>query len=217
MAPTAWWIVGPAVAAVVGIIAVALTFFISPRPGARTLTAQDTIVIADFENTTNEPVFDGALKVALAVALEQSPFLKVFPDDRARDTLRLMERSPDERITRTLARDIARREQLKALISGSIASLGRNYVIALEAVNADTGDVMAREQAEAPSKEQVLTSLGAASAQAPREARRIARIRAEIRRAAAARHDPVARRAARLFAGAVRRPRSPAPRIDSAA
>jgi eukaryotic-like serine/threonine-protein kinase len=159
-----WWIVGPAVAAVVGAIAVALTFVISPRAGARTLTAQDTIVIADFENTTNEPVFDGALKVALAVALEQSPFLKVFPDDRARDTLRLMERSPEERITRALARDLARREQLKALISGSIASLGSNYVIALEAVNADTGDVMAREQAEATSKEQVLTSLGAASA-----------------------------------------------------
>src|SRR5262245_22786153 len=159
-----WWIIGPAIATVAGIVAVALTFFISPRAGARTLTAQDTIVIADFENTTNEPVFDGALKVALAVALEQSPFLKVFPDDRARDTLRLMERSPDERITRVLARDIARREQLKALIAGSIASLGRNYVIALEAVNADTGDVMAREQAEATSKEQVLTSLGAASA-----------------------------------------------------
>jgi len=159
-----WWIIGPAIATVAGIIAVALTFFVSPRAGARTLTAQDTIVIADFENTTNEPVFDGALKVALAVALEQSPFFKVFPDDRARDTLRLMERSPDERITRALARDIARREQLKALISGSIASLGRNYVIALEAVNADTGDVMAREQAEATSKEEVLTSLGAASA-----------------------------------------------------
>jgi eukaryotic-like serine/threonine-protein kinase len=158
-----WWAIGPAIAAAAGIIAVALTFFVSPRAGARTLTAQDTIVIADFENTTNEPVFDGALKVALAVALEQSPFLRVFPDDRARDTLRLMERSPDERITRILARDIARREQLKALISGSIASLGRNYVIALEAVNADTGDVMAREQAEATSKEQVLTSLGAAS------------------------------------------------------
>jgi tetratricopeptide (TPR) repeat protein len=156
------WIVGAAVAAAVGIIAVALTFFVSTSAPA--LTAQDTIVIADFENTTNEPVFDGALKVALAVALEQSPFLKVFPDDRARDTLRLMERSPDERITKTLARDIARREQLKALISGSIASLGRNYVIALEAVNAETGDVMAREQAEAASKEQVLTSLGSASA-----------------------------------------------------
>ena len=61
------------------------------------MTEQDTIVLADFENTTGEPVFDGALKVALAVALEQSPFLKVFPDERARETLRLMERSPDER------------------------------------------------------------------------------------------------------------------------
>ena len=69
----------------------------SSRPARRTLTEQDTIVLADFENTTGEPVFDGALKVALAVALEQSPFLKVFPDDRARDTLRLMQRSPDER------------------------------------------------------------------------------------------------------------------------
>jgi eukaryotic-like serine/threonine-protein kinase len=80
-----------------------------------------------------------------------------------RDTLRLMERAPDERVTRAVAREIARREQLKALLSGSIASLGRHYVIALEAVSAETGDVMAREQAEAESKEQVLASLGAAA------------------------------------------------------
>jgi tetratricopeptide (TPR) repeat protein len=101
--------------------------------------------------------------VALAVALEQSPFLKVFPDDRARETLRLMQRSPDERVTRSLARDIARREQLKALIVGSIAPLGRNYVVALEAISAESGDVMAREQEEAAGKEQVLTALGAAT------------------------------------------------------
>ena len=107
-------------------------------------------------------MFDGTLKVALAVALEQSPFLKVFPDERARETLRLMQRSPDERVTRSVAREIAQREQLKALLSGSIVRLGQNYVLALEAVNAQTGDVMAREQAEAASKEQVLTSLGAA-------------------------------------------------------
>jgi len=156
---TPWWLAGAAVAAVVGILVVASSYFVSP--GARTLTEQDTIVLADFENTTGEPVFDGALKVALAVALEQSPFLKVFPDERARETLRLMQRSPDERVTRSIAREIARREQLKALLAGSIASLGRNYVLALEAVNAETGDVMAREQAEAASKEQVLTSLGA--------------------------------------------------------
>lgn len=156
-----WWLAGTALAAIVAAIAVASSFFFTPR--ASTLTARDTIVLADFENTTGDPVFDGALKVALAVALEQSPFLQVFDDDHARETLRLMERSPEERITRTLAREIARREQLKALLAGSIVSLGRNYVIGIEAINAETGDVMAREQAEAASKEEVLTALGAAS------------------------------------------------------
>jgi len=156
---TPWWVAAAALAAVVGILAVASSYLVTP--GARTLTEQDTIVLADFDNATDEPVFDGALKVALAVALEQSPFLRVFPDARARDTLRLMQRSPDERITRALAREIARREQVKALIAGSIASLGRNYVLTLEAVNAQTGDVMAREQVEAASKEDVLTALGA--------------------------------------------------------
>jgi tetratricopeptide (TPR) repeat protein len=158
---TRWWVGGTALAAMAAMVIVGASFFVSP--GARTLNERDTIVLADFENTTGEPVFDGALKVALAVALEQSPFLKVFPDERARETLRLMQRSPDERVTRSMAREIARREQLKALLAGSIASLGRNYVIALEAINAETGDVMAREQAEAESKEQVLTSLGTAT------------------------------------------------------
>jgi tetratricopeptide (TPR) repeat protein len=156
-----WWVAGAALGAMVGILGVASSYF-APL-GARTLTEQDSIVLADFDNTTGEAVFDGALKVALAVALEQSPFLKVFPDDRARETLRLMRRSPDERLTRSLAREVARREQVKALFAGSIASLGRNYVLTLEAINAETGDVMAREQTEAASKEQVLTSLGTAA------------------------------------------------------
>ena len=136
------------------------SFLVSPTAG--TLDERDTIVLADFENATGDPVFDGTLKVALAVALEQSPFLKVFPDDRARETLRLMERSPGESITRAVAREIAQREQLKALLAGSIVRLGENYVIGLEAVNAQTGDVMAREQAEAATKEQVLSALGGA-------------------------------------------------------
>ena len=155
------WLVGGAVVALVAAAAVAASFLV--KPGGRTLTEQDTIVLADFENTTGEQVFDGALKVALAVALEQTPFLRVFPDERARETLRLMERSPDEPVTRAIAREIARREQLKALITGSIATLGRHYVVALEAINAETGDVMARDQAEADSREQVLTSLGVAT------------------------------------------------------
>jgi serine/threonine protein kinase/Flp pilus assembly protein TadD len=156
-----WWMAAALAAGVVGLALVASSFFVSP--GARTLTERDTIVLADFENTTGDPVFDGALKVAFAVALEQSPFLKVFPDDQARETLRLMQRPPDQRVTRAIAREVARREQLKALLAGSIASLGRNYVLSLEAVNAETGDVMGREQAEAASKEQVLAALGTAT------------------------------------------------------
>jgi len=128
------------------------------------LSDRDTMVVADFTNGTGESVFDGALKVALAVALEQSPFLKVFPDERIRETLRLMERSPDERVTRTLAREIAAREQLKALVAGSIGKLGTHYVLTLEALNAQSGDVIAREQVEVASREEVLAALGTAAA-----------------------------------------------------
>jgi tetratricopeptide (TPR) repeat protein len=109
------------------------------------------------------------LKVALAVTLEQSPFLKVFPDDRAHDDLLLMQRAPSEGITRAIARQIAEREQLKALVAGSITSLGRHYVVGLEAVNAQSGDVMAREQVEVASKEEVLISLGAAASRLRRQ------------------------------------------------
>jgi Flp pilus assembly protein TadD len=156
-----WWIGSAAMAAVVAILVVGYSLVTEP---AATLTEQDTIILADFENTTGEPVFDGALKVALAVALEQSPFLKVFPDDRARETLRLMEQRGDEPITRPVAREIAQREQLKALLAGSIVRLGRNYVLTVEAVNAQNGDVMAREQAEAGSQEDVLATLGTVAA-----------------------------------------------------
>ena len=155
------WLGAAAVAAVVSILAV-LSASLFLRQG-RALTDQDTIVVADFMNTTGEPIFDGALKVALAVALEQSPFLKVFPDDRVHETLRLMERAPEEPVTRSIARDLARREQLKALVAGSIGRLGSHYVLALEAINAESGDVMAREQVEVEAKEGVLTSLGAAT------------------------------------------------------
>ena len=136
-----------------------------PARARAALTSSDTIVLADFVNTTSEPLFDGALKVALAVALEQSPFLKVFPDDRVQETLRLMERPPDTRDhARGGARDRGARAASRRPSPGSIASLGRNYVLALEAINAQNGDVMAREQVEAGSKEEVLTALGTAVA-----------------------------------------------------
>lgn len=155
------WMVAAGLALVV--LAAAGAWWFAARPTGGTLSEQDTIVLADFENATNDRVFDGALKVALSVALEQSPFMKVFPDQRMRETLRLMGRAPDTVVTRDVAREIARREQLKALLSGSIASLGSQFVIALEAVNAETGDVMAREQVQAASKEDVLTALGGAA------------------------------------------------------
>lgn len=155
------WLAGIGLAAVVALIALLPSYF--GRPGATGLTDQDTIVLADFANSTGEPVFDGTLKVALAVALEQSPFLKVFSDDNVRETLRLMERQPNVKVTREVAREIATRERLKALVAGSISPLGTHYAIALEAINAETGDVMAREQVEATSREQVLASLGQAT------------------------------------------------------
>ncbi len=153
-----------AVAMTLGVvIGVGLVAMLMSSRRTTSLGAQDTIVLADFTNSTGEPVFDGALKVALAVALEQSPFLKVFSDERVREALRLMQQPVDQTLTRTVAREVAQREQLKALIAGSIASLGSHYVLTLEAVNAESGDVMARDQSEALSKEAVLGALGTAA------------------------------------------------------
>jgi eukaryotic-like serine/threonine-protein kinase len=146
------------------IVLLAIGWLSRPPRGAATLTAQDTILLVDFANATGEPVFDGTLKVALAVAMEQSPFIKIFPDERVAQTLRLMNRRADERLSRAVGRELAQREQLKALVAGSIASLGRNYVVAIEAINSQTGDVMAREQFEVAQKEQVLAALGEAAA-----------------------------------------------------
>ena len=130
---------------------------------APALTDKDTILIADFVNTTGDPVFDGTLKQALAVQLVQSPFLNIFSDDRVREALRFMERSPDDRVTRDVGRELCQRQGIKALLVGTISGLGSHFVITLEAINAQTGDIFAREQAEAESKEQVLKNLGEAA------------------------------------------------------
>jgi tetratricopeptide (TPR) repeat protein len=133
------------------------------RGDRRVLTDRDTILLSDFANTTGDVVFDGALKQGLAVQLEQSPFLDVFQDARVRQTLQLMGRSQDERITREVAREVCLRAGLKAFIVGSIARIGSNYVVGLEAVNSQTGDVFARGQEEAATKEQVLKTLSQAT------------------------------------------------------
>ena len=124
------------------------------------LTDKDTILLADFVNTTGDAVFDGTLRQALAVQLGQSPFLNIFPDQGVRETLRYMGRSPDERVTRDIGREICERQGIKAMLIGSIANLGSHYVLTVEGLNPRTGEAIVREQAEAESKEQVLKSLG---------------------------------------------------------
>jgi tetratricopeptide (TPR) repeat protein len=129
------------------------------RRGPQALAASDLILIADFENTTGDPVFDGTLKQALAVKLEESRFLNVAPDQRVRETLGYMNRPADTPVTAAVAREICQRQGIKALMLGSVASLGTTYVVTLTAENCGTGDVLAREQATAGGKEQVLSAL----------------------------------------------------------
>ena len=150
------------IAALATIAIVVLIIFFNSR-STRALTERDTILLTDFVNTTGDAVFDGTLKQALAVQLGQSPFLDIFSEDRVRESLRFMGRSADERVTRDVGREISQRQGLKAMLVGSIASLGNHYVVTLEATNAQTGDAIGREQAEAESKEQVLHALGQAA------------------------------------------------------
>jgi len=146
------------------IAAAALAYFFYFRPNrAPALSERDTILIADFDNKTGDEIFDGTLKQGLAVQLEQSPFLNLFADNRVRDTLKLMNRSPDERVTTEIGREICQRQGLKALIAGSIAPLGSHYVLTLTAINSTSGDVIAREQIEAEGREQVLKALSQAA------------------------------------------------------
>ncbi len=127
------------------------------------LTDKDTILLAEFVNKTGEEVFDGTLRQGLAVQLQQSPFLSLFSDARVRATLRLMNREPDERVTREIGREICQRQGLKALIVGSIAKFDRHYSLTLEALNSQTGDWLALTQVEAESKDQVLQALSRAT------------------------------------------------------
>ena len=128
-------------------------------------TDRDQILLADVVNTTGEAAFDGTLKQALAVNLEQSPYLSVVSQDRVRETLRFMGRTPDEPITERIAREICARRGIKALLAGSIASVGSTFVLTLRAINAATGDTLASTQRDANSREGVLQALGAAASE----------------------------------------------------
>ena len=150
-------------AAILCVAAVAGGFYYRSHRQNRLLTDKDTIVLADFSNTTGDPVFDDALKTALSVSLRQSPFLNVLSDSEVTKTLQLMTRPTTTKLTPEVANELCQRAGSKAYIAGSIASLGSQYVTGLKAVNCQNGDTLAEEQMTAGSKEKVLDTLGEAA------------------------------------------------------
>jgi tetratricopeptide (TPR) repeat protein len=154
------WTMIATAAGVLGVAAVA-AFVYSSRP--RAFAERDSVVIADFVNTTGEPVFDDTLKEALDVQLRQSPFISVLPEQRVQGTLRLMGRTPGAKLTADVARDLCQRTASKAMIDGAISQLGSSYVITLDATNCRTGDTLDKQQVQASSKDDVLRALGSAA------------------------------------------------------
>ncbi len=143
-------------------------YFTFLRP-TRALTESDSIVLAEFTNSTADPVFDSTLRQALAVKLIDSPFLNIVPDERMRDTLRFMGRSPDERLTSATAREVCQRLSSKAMLTGSISQLDDHYSLLLEATNCATGESLARAGAEAIGKGGVLKALDTTAAEIRRK------------------------------------------------
>jgi eukaryotic-like serine/threonine-protein kinase len=129
------------------------------------LTSKDSVVVADFTNTTGDPVFDGTLRQGLAAQLEQSPWFNIVSGDEIAQTLRLMEQPPEAKLTQDLARQVCERVNASVAIEGSIAALGNQYVVGLDAINCGTGEMVAEEQETAEGKEKVLAALGDAASQ----------------------------------------------------
>ncbi|SPF48151.1 Serine/threonine protein kinase with TPR repeats (fragment) [Candidatus Sulfotelmatobacter kueseliae] len=127
------------------------------------LTDKDTIVLSDFDNKTGDAIFDDTLKTALNVSLRQSPFLSALSDQQVAETLKLMTRPADTRLTPAVTRELCQRAGSKAYIAGTIGGLGSEYVLGLKAVNCQSGDTLAEEQVTAASKEKVLDALGDAA------------------------------------------------------
>jgi len=151
-----WKLIIPAIVAVLA-LSVGGYFYLTRTPK---LTDKDTIVLADFNNTTGDSVFDGTLRQGLAVQLEQSPFLSLISEERIQQVLRLMDKPADARLTPEIAREICERTASAAVLGGSIASLGSQYVLGLRAEDCRTGNVLAEEQVQAARKEDVLNALG---------------------------------------------------------
>jgi serine/threonine protein kinase/tetratricopeptide (TPR) repeat protein len=138
-------------------------YYRSRQHAVHVLTEKDTIVLADFANSTGDAVFDDTLKTALSVALNQSPFLNVLSENKIAATLKLMSRPAGTKLTPEVTRELCQRADSKAYIAGSIASLGNQYVLGLKAVNCQSGDPLAEQQVTAAGKEKVLDALGEAA------------------------------------------------------
>jgi DNA-binding winged helix-turn-helix (wHTH) protein/tetratricopeptide (TPR) repeat protein len=157
-----WKMVVPAAVLLAAALVAGVLYHRSHR--AKPLTDKDTVVLADFANSTGDPAFDGTLRQGLAVQLEQSPFLSLISEDRIRQVLAMMGRPGDAKLTAEIAREVCQRTGSAAVIDGSIASLGSQYVLGLKAVNCRTGDALAEEQVTVDSKERVLKALSDAAA-----------------------------------------------------
>ena len=160
---TRWKILIPAAIVVLAALLGGGLYLRSPKK-ATPITEKDTIVLADFANTTGDSVFDDALKQALAVDLGQSPLVNILSDRKVGETLRLMGRQPSDRITQEVAKELCVRTGSKAIVLGSISNLGGQYVIGVDAVGCSNGDTLAKEQEEAAAKQDVLKALGKAAA-----------------------------------------------------
>ena len=155
--PAWWWRLGLAVSVLLVAGSLGYTWYAQRKPA---LTDRDSIVIGAFENTTGNAVFDDTLATALKVQLGQSPFLDIVPDSRITETLRLMDRKPEERLTHDVARDVCERLSVKAMIDGRLARFGNNYVLTVAATDCRTGETLAQAQSEVTSSESVVTTLG---------------------------------------------------------
>ena len=164
--PGFWKKIVPAAVVVVGLVAGGLYWrsrTTAQDKSAAPLTEKDTVVLADFDNKTGDPVFDDALKQALAVQLGQSPFINILSDRRVAETLRLMSREANSKMTPEVAREVCVRTGSKGIVLGRISNLGGQYVVGLDAVGCTNGDTLAKEQEEAATKQDVLKALGRAA------------------------------------------------------
>jgi serine/threonine protein kinase len=155
-----WKVLVPAALILVA-AAIGGTLYFRSRQATTRLTDKDTIVLSDFDNKTGDSVFDDTLKQGLSVQLEQSPFLALVSERKVNETLKLMGRPAGDRLTPEVTHEVCLRTGSKAMLTGSIAGLGSQYVIGLKAVNCDTGDVLAEAQEQAAGKEAVLKALDA--------------------------------------------------------